>query len=274
MKLFSKALALSALALGVAAVPALAQSDWPNRPVTLIVAAGAGGGTDATGRLIAADLEKKFGQPFNVVNRAEGGGIAGITELANATPDGYTIGILFNYAPYKFLGMGNLTSDSYTPIAQYNFDFAAVHVKENSELKTLDEVITQLKADPQSLAIGCGATCPSSWSSAFSKVLIDQGIDIKALRWVPSAGAAAGLQELDRRWHRHPHCLSAGSRLDDRRQGSPPCSPCWLRNVSVLSLTSQLPVSRSGRCPGWRVPCRRWPGWPAGRNRRQAGSRD
>lgn len=195
MKLF-KTLALSALALGMAALPALAQSDWPNRPVTLIVAAGAGGGTDATGRLIAADLEKKFGQPFNVVNRAEGGGIAGITELANAAPDGYTIGILFNYAPYKFLGMGNLTSDSYTPIAQYNFDYAAVHVKESSELKTLDEVVAKLKADPQSLAIGCGATCPSSWSSAFSKVLIDQGIDIKALRWVPSAGAAAGLQEL------------------------------------------------------------------------------
>ncbi|RUT28259.1 tripartite tricarboxylate transporter substrate binding protein [Arsenicitalea aurantiaca] len=183
------------LTVAASSSAALAQ-NWPERPVTMIVAAGAGGGTDATARLLAADLEEIFGQPFNVVNRAEGGGIAGITELANAAPDGYTIGILFNYAPYRHLGMGNLTSASYTPIAQYNFDSAAIHVKADSEIQTLDEVIAALQENPQSLTIGCAATCPSSWSSAFSKVLIDQGIDITALRWVPSQGAAAGLQEL------------------------------------------------------------------------------
>ena len=69
------------------ALSTAAASDWPNRPVTLIVAAGAGGGTDATARWLASGLEQKFGQPFNVVNRAEGGGIAGITELANAEED-------------------------------------------------------------------------------------------------------------------------------------------------------------------------------------------
>jgi tripartite-type tricarboxylate transporter receptor subunit TctC len=185
----------AAMAAGVAMSAASAQ-EWPNRPVTLIVAAGAGGGTDATARWLAADLEQKFGQPFNVVNRAEGGGISGITELANATPDGYTIGILFNYAPFRLLGMGNLSSESYTPVAQYNFDYAAVHVKGNSPYKSLAEIIDKLKQDPNSITIGCGAVCPSSWSSAFSKVLIDNGIDIKVLRWVPSAGAAAGLQEL------------------------------------------------------------------------------
>jgi tripartite-type tricarboxylate transporter receptor subunit TctC len=183
------------MAVGMAASSATA-SEWPNRPVTLIVAAGAGGGTDATARWLAADLEQKFGQPFNVVNRAEGGGIAGITELANAKPDGYTIGILFNYAPFRLLGMGELSAQSYTPIAQYNFDYAAVHVKADSPIQSLAEVIEKLKADPQSITIGCGAVCPSSWSSALSKVLIDNGIDIKVLRWVPSAGAAAGLQEL------------------------------------------------------------------------------
>ncbi len=195
MKRLLELATVAAFALGLATSAASAD-DWPNRPVTLIVAAGAGGGTDATARWLAAGLEQKFGQPFNVVNRAEGGGIAGITELSNAKPDGYTLGILFNYAPFRHLGMGNLTSESYTPIAQYNFDFAAVHVKADSQFKTLAKVVEKLKGDPQSIAIGCGAVCPSSWSSAFSKVLIDNGIDIKVLRWVPSAGAAAGLQEL------------------------------------------------------------------------------
>ncbi|MDN2567911.1 tripartite tricarboxylate transporter substrate binding protein [Aquibium sp. A9E412] len=185
--------AVLAVGSGVSAVTA---QEWPTRPVTLIVAAGAGGGTDATARWLAAGLEERFGQPFNVVNRAEGGGISGITEISKADPDGYTLGILFNYAPFKLLGMGDLTSDSYTPIAQYNFDFAAVHVKADSEFQSLAEVVDQLQEDPASIAIGCGAVCPSSWSSALSKILIDNGIDIKTLRWVPSAGAAAGLQEL------------------------------------------------------------------------------
>lgn len=189
-------IAVAAAMVAGTAVAAASAQEWPNRPVTLIVAAGAGGGTDATARWLAADLEQKLGQPFNVVNRAEGGGIPGITELANATPDGYTIGILFNYAPFRLLGMGDLSAESYTPIAQYNFDYAAVHVKADSELQTLAEVLDRLKKDPQSITIGCGAVCPSSWSSAFSKVLIDNDIDIKVLRWVPSAGAAAGLQEL------------------------------------------------------------------------------
>lgn len=195
MKTILKIAAAATMVAGMAATAATAQ-EWPNRPVTLIVAAGAGGGTDATARWLAADLEQKFGQPFNVVNRAEGGGISGITEIANAEPDGYTLGILFNYAPFKLLGMGDLSAESYTPIAQYNFDYAAVHVKADSNFQTLAEVVDKLKSDSQSITIGCGAVCPSSWSSALSKVLIDNGIDIKELRWVPSAGAAAGLQEL------------------------------------------------------------------------------
>lgn len=51
--------------------PAFA-ADYPSRPVTMIVPWGAGGGTDATGRMISALLEKRLGQPFNVVNRTGG----------------------------------------------------------------------------------------------------------------------------------------------------------------------------------------------------------
>src|SRR5690606_33669212 len=156
MKRLLELATVAAFALGLATSAASAD-DWPNRPVTLIVAAGAGGGTDATARWLASGLEQKFGQPFNVVNRAEGGGIAGITELANADPDGYTIGILFNYAPFRLLGMGSLSAESYTPIAQYNFDYAAIHVKADSPIQSLAEVLEKLKADPNSITIGCGA---------------------------------------------------------------------------------------------------------------------
>ena len=69
--------------------PALAQA-YPARPVTVIVPWGAGGGTDATARIVAALLEKDLGQPFNVVNRTGGSGVVGHSAIATAQPDGYT----------------------------------------------------------------------------------------------------------------------------------------------------------------------------------------
>ncbi|MFM7608995.1 MAG: tripartite tricarboxylate transporter substrate binding protein, partial [Alphaproteobacteria bacterium] len=62
------------LAAGLAA-PALAQARYPSRPVQLIVPWGAGGGTDATARIVGSLLERDLGQPINVVNRTGGSGV-------------------------------------------------------------------------------------------------------------------------------------------------------------------------------------------------------
>ena len=83
---------LLAAVLMLAASSALAQ--YPQRPVQLIVPWGAGGGTDATARIIATLLEKELKQPFNVVNRTGGSGVVGHDAIAKATPDGYTIGLI------------------------------------------------------------------------------------------------------------------------------------------------------------------------------------
>jgi tripartite-type tricarboxylate transporter receptor subunit TctC len=77
--------------------PAQAQTDateaasWPSRPVTLVVAWGAGGSTDLLGRLLAARFAAAFGQPFVVQNRAGATGTIGHAEVARARPDGYTL---------------------------------------------------------------------------------------------------------------------------------------------------------------------------------------
>ena len=75
-------------------VASIAHAQYPQRPVQLIVPWGAGGGTDATARIVAALLEKDLGQPFNVVNRTGGSGVVGHDAIAKATPDGYTIGLI------------------------------------------------------------------------------------------------------------------------------------------------------------------------------------
>lgn len=181
-----------ALALG--AGPAVAA--WPERPVTIIVPAAAGGGTDATGRLLAKQLQDIFKQPFNVVNQGQAGGVVGHTSIATARPDGYTIGIIYPYAQYKLLGQADINRDMFTTVAQYNFDPAGFHAPINTPYKTLKDALAALKANPSKFKIGCGGSCGGSWDIPVSGLLIDQGIDTKQLSFIPSAGAAVSLQEL------------------------------------------------------------------------------
>ena len=84
---------LAVLAAGLAFAAGAAQAAWPERPITLIVPWGAGGGTDATARIIGSLLEKELKQPVNVVNRTGGSGVVGHQAIASAAPDGYTIGM-------------------------------------------------------------------------------------------------------------------------------------------------------------------------------------
>ena len=75
--------AVAAFTLAGAAV-----AEYPERPVTLIVPWGAGGGTDATGRIIGNLLQEELGQPVNVVNRTGGSGVVGHSAIATAEPTG------------------------------------------------------------------------------------------------------------------------------------------------------------------------------------------
>lgn len=84
-----KALLLATM-LGMAAIMAAApaSANYPERPVTIVVPWGAGGGTDTIIRLFAVGFEQAMGQPINVVNRTSGSGVVGHSAIATATPDG------------------------------------------------------------------------------------------------------------------------------------------------------------------------------------------
>src|SRR5262245_25933046 len=81
-KLFLLALLLPALAVA---------QGYPNRPVTVVVTFPPGGTPDIYGRVMAAELQKAWGQPVIVENRTGAGGTIGTDVVAKAAPDGYTL---------------------------------------------------------------------------------------------------------------------------------------------------------------------------------------
>ncbi|MDM0014975.1 tripartite tricarboxylate transporter substrate binding protein [Variovorax sp. J22P168] len=190
---------LAAAATGLAALafsaPALAQA-YPSRPVTLIVPWGAGGGTDATARIVASLLEKELGQPFTVVNRTGGSGVVGHAAIASAAPDGYTIGLAtVEIGMMHWQGLTELTGASYTPIGLVNADPAGVQVRADAPYKNVNELLAAIKANPGKMkASGTGQG--GIWHLAIAGLLRDQKIDPAAVPWVPSNGAAPGLQDM------------------------------------------------------------------------------
>ena len=131
-----------------------AHAQYPERGITLIVPYGAGGGTDITARLLAKDLEAVLGKPVTVENRAGGGGWVGWGALAQARPDGYTLGYLnvpSMYAGYLDPKVGRKeTLDSFTPLMNHVIDYNVWAVKADSPFKTVKDVIEAAKKTPDS----------------------------------------------------------------------------------------------------------------------------
>ena len=187
---------LAVLAAGLAFAAGAAQAAWPERPITLIVPWGAGGGTDATARIIGSLLEKELKQPVNVVNRTGGSGVVGHQAIASAQPDGYTIGMAtVEIGMMHWQGLTELKGSSYTPIALVNADPAGLQVRADSPYKTAKDLVDAIKANPGKLK-SSGTGQGGIWHLAIAGMLQSLKVDPAASPWVPSNGAAPGLQDL------------------------------------------------------------------------------
>ncbi len=191
-QLIRKALAVGAVAL----CAATAFAQYPNRPITLIVPWGAGGGTDYHARTIASLLEKELKQPVTVVNRTGGSGVVGHSAIAEAAPDGYTIGtVTVEINMMHWMGLTKLTQADYTPIGLLNYVPAGVEVASDSKYKTLKDLLDDARANPGKLkASGTGQG--GIWHLALAGMLMKTGMKADQIGWIPSDGAASGLKEL------------------------------------------------------------------------------
>ncbi|KFF49936.1 ABC transporter substrate-binding protein [Gammaproteobacteria bacterium MFB021] len=184
------------LAAAVVASPA-AWAEYPDKPITLIVPWAAGGGTDATARIIASALEQDLGQTINVVNRTGGSGVVGHTAIANARPDGYTLGLAtVELDMMHWQGLTSLTYQDFTPIGQINFDSASLSVGKDSPFKDLEDFVAQVKSHPAGTYTASGTGLGGIWHVALNGFLMDQGIAAGKLTWIPSQGSAPAMTEL------------------------------------------------------------------------------
>lgn len=174
-----------------------AQSGWPNRPVTIVCPWGAGGGTDATARIIASLLEKDLGQPFNVVNRTGGSGVVGHTAIATAPPDGYTLGMItVEISMMHWQKLTDLNPTSYTPLALMNEDPPGVTVAANSPHQTIRALADAIKAAPPGRLKASGTGQGGIWHLALIGWLQAMGLKPDHVAWVPSNGAGPAMQDL------------------------------------------------------------------------------
>ena len=178
-----------ALLTGMAITPlaAVAQQDYPTRPITLVVPYGAGGTTDISARQMATMAEKILGQPFVVENQPGASGTNAMRAVASAEPDGYTL-IATTSSPSfvtpALRDVGYDTLADFTPIMNYSGPFHGVVVPADSPYDTFDALIEGAKSG----AVTYGtAGAMGGAHLAFASVAKDTGT---ILQHVPFDGAS------------------------------------------------------------------------------------
>ena len=132
-----------------------AAQAYPQRPVRIIVPYAPGGGTDVFSRLLAAQMEREFGQTFVIDNRAGGGSTIGTQAVANAQPDGYTIGMVDSaFVTNPGLFKDKLPYDTrkdFVPVSLLSRTQLVLCVHPSSPFKTAQELVAFAKANPGKL---------------------------------------------------------------------------------------------------------------------------
>lgn len=134
------------------------QPDYPTKQITMIIPWAAGGGTDITGRVFAAALERQLGQKVIVVNKPGASGATGTEYVASQEADGYTL--LFSadtIATLQCMGVSTLSVDDFMPLMMVSDDPKILTVAGNAKYQTMSELVADVKARPGKLNMAYSA---------------------------------------------------------------------------------------------------------------------
>jgi tripartite-type tricarboxylate transporter receptor subunit TctC len=145
-------------AASLCSAAAASAQDWPTRPVRIIIPLGPGGGGDVFTRLMAEELQKRFGQPFVVENRPGGGLNIGTRACAEAPPDGYTFCVLSGepvvYNQFTFKSLPFNPEKDFEPVVSLFINANALVVNSQLGVKTIPELVALAKSKPGTLSYG------------------------------------------------------------------------------------------------------------------------
>lgn len=154
LKLVKKTALMGAMILSAGA----ALAEYPEQPIEVIVGYSAGGGTDVMARTAAPFIEKYLGEGASIVvkNMPGASGQIGVTEAANADPDGYTLGT-FNLPGMMARTIDREASydrDSFTYLANVVNDPNVIVTSKGSGLDTIDKLLEEAKSNPGAITVG------------------------------------------------------------------------------------------------------------------------
>jgi tripartite-type tricarboxylate transporter receptor subunit TctC len=148
---------ITLVALAFACSSAAAQESYPNRPIQIVIPFPAGGSLDIGMRLIQQRLSDALGVPLILVNRPGASGVIGMSSVASAAPDGYTLGATSTSTlTVVQLGTPNLPYkiSDFATIGNYAVDASTLIVRADSPWDGFDAFVSQARAHPGSLNYG------------------------------------------------------------------------------------------------------------------------
>ena len=182
-------------ALATAALPALAQSGWPSRPIRIVVPYTAGGFTDQMARLLTVGLQKQLGQPVVIDNKPGANSIIGVEAVAKAAPDGHTFGVVIPaftanttlYPKLPYNPRKDLVGVSLMGVSPL-----VAAVAPNAPFKTVKELVAYAKANPGKVSFASSGT--GSAAHLTSELL--KSLTQTFMVHIPYRGAAPALTDL------------------------------------------------------------------------------
>ena len=147
---------IACLLLAAFCTPVLAQS-YPAKPIELVSATGAGGGSDLVCRMVADIIakEKLLPQPVMVVNKPGGGGAMGQTYVSARRGDPYVFLLAATNLVAAPIRTGlDIGVDKFIPLGAIGFDLNAISVAEGSPYKTLKDLIAAAREKPKTISVG------------------------------------------------------------------------------------------------------------------------
>lgn len=164
---------------------ALAQEDYPTRPITLIIPYEAGSGADVLTRPLIEGASKILGVPIMVVNKPGASGTIGLKQVLDSKPDGYTLGQHSALASNKMQGIFPKNQKDVDMIGVYQYDPATIVCNAGKPWKSIKEVIDYAKSHPEEVKVSTSAKGAIWW---LATVTTEHVAGIK-LNILPQAGA-------------------------------------------------------------------------------------